>query len=195
MTPLQPKSNCSCQLYEFFFNSAVIIKSIYSLSKTFKMKIKKYGLAITLPALIIIVAVSSCKKDKDKDNLRQKDYPIAAVGTLGATGTVTVSENSDKSFNLKVSINKSVKDTVHLVKVFSGSLTTPGALALTLGNITGSGNAVSGETRNIKQIRLADNSMKNVTYDSIINSKAFIRVYHSTFRADSLISRGNIGNN
>jgi len=190
---MQPKRNCSCQQYEFFFNSAVIIKSIYSFSKIFKMKIKKYGLAITLSVLIIIVAVSSCKKDKD--NLRQKDYSIAAVGTLGATGTVTVSENSDKSFNLKVSINKSVKDTVHLVKVFSGSLTTPGALALTLGNITGSGNAVSGETRNIKQIRLADNSMKNVTYDSIINSKAFIRVYHSTFRADSLISRGNIGNN
>lgn len=193
MISMQPKRNCSCQQYEFFFNSAVIIKSIYSFSKIFKMKIKKYGLAITLPALIIIVAVSSCKKDKD--NLRQKDYSIAAVGTLGATGTVTVSENSDKSFNLKVSINKSVKDTVHLVKVFSGSLTTPGALALTLGNITGSGNAVSGETRNIKQIRLADNSMKNVTYDSIINSKAFIRVYHSAFRADSLISRGNIGNN
>ena len=157
------------------------------------MKIKKYGIAITLSVLIIIVAVSSCKKDKD--DLRQKAYSIAAVGTLGAAGTVTVSENSDKSFNLKISLNKSIKDTVRLVKVFSGSLTTPGALALTLGNITGSGNAVSGETRNIKQIRLADNSMKNVTYDSIINYKAFIRIYHSSFRGDSLISRGNIGSN
>lgn len=157
------------------------------------MKIKKYGIAITLSVLIIVVAVSSCKKDKDK--LRQKNYSIEAVGTLGATGIVTVSENNDKSFNVKVSINKSVKDTVHLVKVFSGSLTTPGALALTLGNITGSGNAVSGETRNIKQIKLADNSMKNVTYDSMINNKSFIKVYHSTFRGDSLISKGNIGSN
>ena len=157
------------------------------------MKIKKYGIAITLSVLIIVVAVSSCKKDKDK--LRQKNYSIAAVGTLGAAGTVTVSENSDKSFNLKISLNKSIKDTVHLVKVFSGSLTTPGALALTLGNITGSGNAVTGETRNIKQIKLTDNSMKNVTYDSIINYKAFIKVYHSAFRGDSLISKGNIGSN
>jgi hypothetical protein len=157
------------------------------------MSIKRNGIAIILTSFVIIGAASSCKKDKN--NLRKKDYSLEAVGTLNASGTVTISENSDKSFNIRISLNKSVKDTVHLVKMFSGSLTTPGAEALNLANITGTGNAVSGETRNIKQIKLADNTLKNVTYDSIINYKAFIRVYHSTFRADSLIAKGNIGNN
>jgi hypothetical protein len=157
------------------------------------MNIRKYRSVITLTTLLIVISAGSCKKDEN--TLRQKEYSLAAVGTLGASGTVTVSENSDKSFNLKVSLNKSVKDTVHLVKMFSGSLTTPGAVALTLTNITGTGNTVSSETRNIKQIKLEDNSMKNVTYDSIINYKAFIRVYHSAFRGDSLIASGNIGKN
>lgn len=157
------------------------------------MKKGKIGLFLSLAGIIALVTVSSCKKDKD--NFRSKDYTLAAVGTVGASGTVTISENSDKSFNVKVSLNKSVKDTVHLVKMYSGSLVTPGALALTLGTITGNGGAVSSETRNIRQIKLADNSMKNVTYDSIINYKAFIKVFHSAFRADSLIAKGNIGNN
>jgi hypothetical protein len=157
------------------------------------MKMGKYGLLLTLPVLAAMVTVTSCKKDKN--NLRQRDYTLTAVGTVGASGIITVSENSDKSFNVRLSINKSVKDTVHLVKMYSGSLTTPGALSLTLNNITGTGNTVSGETRNIKQIKLADNSMKNVTYDSIINYKAFIKVFHSAFRGDSLIAKANIGNN
>jgi hypothetical protein len=158
------------------------------------MKMGKLGSLITLPVLAAMVIVSSC--EKDKDNLRQKDFTLAAVGTVGASGVVTISENSDKSFNVKLSLNKSVKDTVHLVKMYSGSIANPGALALTLSNITGTGNTVvSGETRNIKQIKLSDNSMKNVTYDSIINYKAFIRVFHSAFRGDSLIANGNIGNN
>lgn len=156
------------------------------------MKTGKFGLLLTLPVLAALITVSSCKKDKS--SLRSKDYTLTAV-TTGANGTVTISENTDKSFNIKVNLNKSIKDTVHLVKLYSGSLTTPGALALTLGNITGTGNAVSGETRNIKQIKLPDNSMKNVTYDSIINYKAFIRVFHSTFRGDSLLAKGNVGNN
>lgn len=156
------------------------------------MKTGKFGLLLTLPVLVALITVSSCKKDKS--SLRSKDYALSAV-TTGASGTVTISENADKSFNIKVSLNKSVKDTVHLAKLYSGSLTNPGALAVTLSNITGTGNAASGETRNITQIKLADNSMKNVTYDSIINYKAFIKVFHSAFRGDSLLAKGNIGNN
>lgn len=157
------------------------------------MKMGKLGSLVMLPVLAAMVTISSC--EKDKDNLRQKNFTLTAVGTVGASGTVTISENSDKSFNVRLNLNKSVKDTVHLVKMYSGSIANPGALALTLSNITGTGNAVSGETRNIKQIKLPDNSMKNVTYDSIINYKAFIRVFHSAFRGDSLIANGNIGNN
>jgi hypothetical protein len=156
------------------------------------MKTGKFGLLLTVTGLAVLITVSSCKKEKS--SLRSKDYALSAV-TTGATGTVTISENADKSFNIKVNVNKTFKDTVHLVKLYSGSLSTPGALALALGNITGTGNAVSSEARNIKQIKLADNSMKNVTYDSIVNYKAFIKVFHSEFRGDSLLARGNVGNN
>ena len=156
------------------------------------MKTGKFGLLLAITGLTALITVSSC--EKEKSNLRSKNYALTAV-TSGATGMVIISENADKSFNIKVNVNKTFKDTVHLVKLYSGSLTTPGALALALGNITGTGNAVSSEARNIKQIKLADNSMKNVTYDSIVNYKAFIKVLHSEFRGDSLLARGNVGNN
>jgi len=138
------------------------------------------------------LTVISCKKDSN--NLRSKTYPLTAV-FAGATGTVTISENADKSFNIKVLVDKSVRDTLHLVKLYSGSLTTPNAIALPLSTIVGTGNTASAETASIKQIKLPANSMKNVTYDSIINYKAFIKVFHSTFRGDSLIAKGNIGSN
>jgi hypothetical protein len=165
----------------------------FLLQKTKKMKMRSKSTIMILSSLVLLYGLNSCKKEKTQ--LRQKEYALTAVGSLGASGSVVVSENADQSFSVRVSLTKTVKDTVHLVRMFSGSIAVPGAKALDLTNINGTGGAVTATTANIKQIRLPDNSLKNVTYDSVIKMKAFVRVFHSSFRGDSLIARGNIGNN
>ena len=123
--------------------------------------------AIALISALLPVTMVSCDKDDDVD-ARWKEYPLAATGASGVTGKVRFTENTDRSFNVLVTLNKSVKDTVHLVKILHGSTTNPGAAAIALSNLTGTGNAASSETKNIRQMKLPDNSMKNINYDSII---------------------------
>lgn len=152
------------------------------------------AMAIALISAVMPATMISCDKDDDVAT-RYKEYPLAATGNSGVTGKVRFTENTDKSFNVLVSLNKSVKDTVHLVNILHGTTTTPGAVAIALANITGSGAAASSETKNVKQLRLPDNSMKNITYDSIIKFTGHVNVLYSATRSDSSIAKGNIGVN
>ena len=157
------------------------------------MKILKLNNRVLLALSCLCFSIVAC--DKDDPQIRFKEYSLTAVGNSAVTGKVRFSENADKSFNILVSLNKSVKDTVHLVRLHNGSVANPGSVALSLANLTGTGAAASSETRNIKQVKLPNNSMKNVTYDSILNYNAYLNVYYSATKSDSLITQGNVGKN
>ena len=161
------------------------------------MKFVKFrsAIAIALMSAMLPVTMISCDKDDDNDNLRSKEYPLAAVGNSGVTGKVTFKENTDKSFNVIVSVTKSQKDTVHLLNILNGTVANPGPVALNLANITGTGAAATSETKNVKQIKLADNSMKNVTYDSILKFTGHVKMVFSATKSDSTLASGNIGTN
>ena len=154
----------------------------------------KPAIAIALISALLPATMISCDKDDDV-NASWKEYPLAATGASGVTGKVRFTENTDHSFNVLVTLNKSVKDTIHLVNILHGSTTTPGSTAIALSNITGTGNAASSETKNIKQLKLPDNSMKNINYDSIIRFTGNVNVLYSATRSDSSIAKGNIGTN
>ena len=154
----------------------------------------KPAIAIALISALLPATMISCDKDDDVD-ARWKEYPLAATGASGVTGKIRFTENTDHSFNVLVSLNKSIKDTVHLVNILHGITTTPGSTAIALSNITGTGNAASSETKNIKQLKLPDNSMKNINYDSIIKFTGNVNVLYSATRSDSSIAKGNIGTN
>ncbi|HSB92795.1 MAG TPA: hypothetical protein VLC28_06735 [Flavitalea sp.] len=154
----------------------------------------KPAIAIALISAFLPVTMVSCAKEDNVDG-RWKEYPLAANGASGVTGKIRFSENTDRSFNVLVTLNKSVKDTVHLVNIMHGTTTNPGAVAFTLSNIPGTGNLASSETKNIRQMKLPDNSMKNINYDSIIKFTGYVNALYSATRSDSSLAKGNIGTN
>ncbi len=140
------------------------------------------GLAIAISLGTIFTA---CDKNSDTPTLRKKEYTLVPVGGSGVTGKVTVSENTDKTFNVLLSLDKSVKDTIHISHIHKGSIASPGAVAIPLVNITGTGTSAQGLSSNINTI----------TYDSLLNYNGYINVHYSAFRIDSLIAQVNIGKN
>lgn len=147
------------------------------------MKLRIAGLAI---AIALGTAMVACEKDDSgTPDLRSKTYNLSAVGASGVTGTVRITENSDRSFNLELALAASVKDTVHISHIHSGSISNPGPVAIPLASITGTGGAAQAITTNINTI----------TYDSLLNLEGYINVHYSAFNIDSLVAQTNIGKN
>ncbi len=138
------------------------------------------AMAITLGATFM-----ACDKNNDSISLRSKDYALVPVGQSGVTGKVTISENANKTFNVLMVLDKSVKDTVHISHIHTGSISSPGAVAISLSNILGTGTTAQATTANINTI----------TYDSVLNYNGYINVHYSASRLDSLIAQVNIGKN
>jgi hypothetical protein len=162
--------------------------------KKLKMEFMKinFVLKTTVAGVFIMCLILfSCKKEERV--MRSKEYALAANGTSGVTGKVLITENPDASFNVAVTLNKSEKDTVHLVRLYNGRVDNPGILAHNLFTIKGGSGQVSGQINSIKQIKGADNTTKNVTYDSIIAYNAFVKVHFSNFKSDSVMCLGNVG--
>lgn len=142
-----------------------------------------------LTGLFLSVMVSSAfiACDKDDDNappsLRSKEYTLTPFNGSGVTGKVRINENADRSFNVTVALDKSVKDTVHIAKIYAGSIDNPGEAVIPLTNITGNDSAVSVTTSNINTI----------TYDSLMNYNGFVRVNYSAYKSDSIVAQANIG--
>ena len=143
---------------------------------------RNMGLAI---AITLGATFMTCDKTKDNISLRSKDYTLVPVGQSGVTGKVTISENANKTFNVLVVLNKSVKDTVHISHIHSGSISSPGAVAISLSNILGTGTTAQATTAIVNTI----------TYDSVLNNNEYINVHNSASRLDSLIAQVNIGKN
>jgi hypothetical protein len=153
---------------------------------------QKFVLKTVLAGVLVLPLIFfSCKKEGKE--MRSKEYSLAANGASGVTGKVLITENPDASFNIALTLNKSEKDTLHLVKLYNGRLTSPGTLALDLTTLKGSGSGITGKWNSIKQLRDPNNVLKNVTYDSILNYNAYMKVHFSAFKSDSIICQGNVG--
>ena len=147
------------------------------------MTTRNVGLAI---AISFCATFMAC--DKNYNNapaLRKKEYALKPVGASGVTGKVTISENADKSFNVLLVLDKSVKDTIHISHIHSGSISAPGPVAISLSNITGTGGTAQATT----------NSINTFTYDSLLTYNGYINVHYSASRLDSLVTQANIGKN
>jgi hypothetical protein len=158
------------------------------------MKIKGKVMLVAVSAVFSVV-MYSCDKDDDgvNDNVRSSEYALAAVGNSSVAGKVTITENMDKSFNVLVNIDNSVKDTVHPLHIHNGSINAPGGIAIPLASITGTGAAAQSLTSNINSVTWPDSTVHQITYDSIIKYNGYLNVHYSASRMDSLITQGNIG--
>jgi len=146
------------------------------------------GNAIAIMASSLLI-LSACSKDND---VREKKYSIAANGTSGVTGQARIREVSGKKFSINVDLSKSIKDTFHIVKLYSGRVDQEGALLLDMGTVKGTGSSVSLSTMSIDSV-LINGQKKYFNYDSLINYNAYLKVIYSVNKPDSVLAKGNVG--
>ncbi|RYY22322.1 MAG: hypothetical protein EOO04_16040 [Chitinophagaceae bacterium] len=146
------------------------------------------GAAFTL----LMLLVGGCSKQETL-TLRNKQYPLYAVGNSGISGTVFIAENQDSSFNVTVRLNSSVPDSVHVMNIYNGGQNNSSNVALKLADIKGTGGAVIGETKNIRQKVEDAGNYGSVTYDKVLQQTMVVKVFLSRSFPDSLLCRGDIG--
>ncbi len=139
------------------------------------------------------VVITGCSKD-DTVKLRNEQYPLNPAVTNGIGGTVFIAENADSSFNVTVKLNRSIRDSVHVMNIYNNDQFSNSNIALRLVNIQGTGGAVIGETKNIRQAVETTGNFGSVTYDKVLSQAMVIRVYLSESRMDSVLCTGFIGN-
>lgn len=155
-----------------------------------------------LPLLLIsgVLLVTACSKEesfeggKDHGQLRIREYPLGLPGDSGTVGTITIAENADSSFNILVTINNSVQDTVHILHLHNGTMENPGPIAYDLTSVKGTGDVVQSVTTNITEIIFPDNTQRKVTWDDIINFTGYVDVHYSALQPNVLVAQGKIGN-
>lgn len=140
-----------------------------------------------------ILAVTGCSKD-DTLKLRNEQFTLNPAGASGISGTVFIAENADSSFNVTVKLNRSVRDSIHVMNIYNTDQYANNEIAVKLVDIPGTGEAVIGETKNVRQAIETTGNFGSVTYDKVLSQKRVVRVYLSQTRMDSLLCTGEIGN-
>jgi len=141
---------------------------------------------------LLMLLMAACSK-KDNLTLRNEQFPLVAVGNSGISGTVFIAENLDSSFNVTIRLNSSVRDSIHIMNVYNGDQNNTSNIAVKLTDIKGTGGAVIGETKNIRQAVENAGNYSPVTYDKVLKQTMVVKVFLSQHRSDSLLCRGEIG--
>jgi hypothetical protein len=164
------------------------------------MKRGLFRVSLLMMSIVLVsIIVSACSKEKSFENgdgsggLRSKEYPLNEVNGSGVDGSIVITENADSTFNVLVNLNKSEQDTGYVLHMHHGSISNPGAIAILLTAVTGTGGAVQSETTNIREVRLPDNTRERVTYDDILSFEGYVDVHAGT-QTDPVIAQGTIGN-
>jgi hypothetical protein len=140
--------------------------------------------------------LSSCQKEESYEKgLRSKEYILNEFNNSGISGRVLFSENIDSSFNVQISLDSTILDSIHGVNIFHGRIDSPGTVAIPLTAIVGNGASSQSETRDIRELALPDGLLVPVTYDGIINFSGYINVYRSESISDSIVAQADIGRN
>jgi len=145
-----------------FYHLQVLSKSLYTL----------------IACLFLAFVVPSCKKE-DKGSKPTGTTTIRPlIPSPGSTlsGTATIEENEDKSFNIKLDLLNTTTDTIWL-DVHNGSFADPfGKQAIDLGTVVGTGGSASKTISNLKRASLPDMTRIDVPYDSILTFNGFINI-------------------
>jgi hypothetical protein len=152
------------------------------------------ALAILL-AFVFAISFSSCEK-KDvataTATLRTKEIALTSTAGNTVTGKALIAENADHSFNVNITLQNTVKDTVMVMHIHNGSIASPGTIAIPLTNITGTGGQATGTKLNIKTGLSATGATVNLTYDNIITYAGYFNVHYSAAQINKVVANGNI---
>ncbi len=148
-----------------------------------------------LLALIFSISFTSCEKPDvatTTATLRTKEITLNPTAGNLQSGKAIIAENADHSFNVSITLQNTVKDTVMVMHIHNGSITSPGTIAIPLTNITGTGGQASGTTLNITTATSAAGPAVPVTYDNIITYLGYFNVHYSAGQIGNVVANGNI---
>jgi hypothetical protein len=154
---------------------------------------------ITSSLVIVLVLFSllltSCEKKDAATSpatLRTKEIQLTATNGSSVTGKAVIAENADHSFNVSITLQNTLRDTVMVMHIHNGSIASPGNISVPLTNIKGTGGSATGTTLNMTSGISSTGTTVNLTYDSIVKPTRYINVHYSAVQINNIIANGNI---
>lgn len=144
------------------------------------MKLKNV-LKFSTFAVILTVALSSCKKNDSEPDPLKTTYTITAKDLLGVTGTVTIAEKSSGSTESVVTISlKGAPAGTHPAHIHINSAIETGAIAYSLNSVDAAGESTT---------------TLPVTYALLTNFDGYINIHLDAVSLNTIIAQCDIGGN
>lgn len=148
-----------------------------------------------MAAALLGVTFAACNNDNDPaPQFRSKEFNLVkGTGTdsAGVIGKLTLAENADSSITLSLTLANTTKDTGHVVRLLTGSVSAPGQEYLVdTVRSTASGAFTKDLLKNVKTVTVSGAS-KTFNYDSAVVFKTVAKVQFSKTK-DSTIAIGNV---
>ena len=154
---------------------------------------------LMMTTTLAVVLMTACSKEKSFENgtdfgdMRIREYPLNSVGSSNVDGTITFAENPDSSVTIMVTLNRSIKDTTHVLHLHRGTTSEPGIIAITLASVKGTGDKVQSITNGIREAVSENGSIQKVTFDDMVKMQGFVDVHQSVLNQQTVLAQGKIG--
>ncbi len=163
--------------------------------KTISFKTFNITSSLVIALAFLSFSFTSCeKKDAATSTaiLGTKEIVLNPTAGSSVSGKAVIAENSDHSFNVSITLQNTLKDTVMVMHFHNGSIASPGNISVPLTDITGTGGQATGTTLNITSGMTSTGAVVSLTYDSIIKPTRYINVHYSASQINNVIANGDI---
>ncbi len=114
------------------------------------------------------------------------EFPLAQVGSSGASGTATFEELDDNSTRITISLSGAAAGSDHPAHIHTNNAAEGGGIAIDLTNVAG-GTSVTTVSQT--------NDGTTTTYDELADYDGYINVHNSASDLGTLVVQGDIGQN
>lgn len=150
-----------------------------------------FALFTILLVFIFSIFLGACKKDTTTA-LRTKEIILNPTTGTTISGKAVITENVNHSFNINITLQNTVKDSVMVMHIHNGSIVLPINIAISLSSIKGTGTQATGSTLNIASGISPTGTTINLNYDSIIKPSRYFNVHFSAAQIKRVVANGNI---
>jgi hypothetical protein len=157
------------------------------------LMLKNKAARLMAVGLVLAVAFAACKDDdKTTPSLRSKTFNLTVSSSSASqAGTVKLSENTDSSVNLTVTLTKTTSGVKSPLYLIGGTVAAPLTDTLMIDTIAGTGNAVTQTLWNKIKTVTVNGQQRKFNYDSAMALPAFAKISYSATK-DSVVAIGNI---
>jgi hypothetical protein len=141
-------------------------------------KIQKAAVLFSIVAVLGLFVTSGC--DKDNSTAQMSSYALKARDILGVTGTVTITETSNTSASIDISLANAPSG-IHPAGLYTLTTVEDGAIAVALNPVDETGKSSTVVT--------------NLSYNQLISYDGSIKILKSALEHEVIIAQADIGGN